>query len=80
MKDARTPFNVWLIRIAALRCRWALVHTGGDHARAAQLIGCGASTFSRVLTRDNSILAERMAKDLPNARLNLPYETSDGPT
>jgi hypothetical protein len=52
-------FNLWLIRVAAMRCRTALVRANGCLPCAARSIGIGVPTMRRVIERDNRLLDSR---------------------
>ena len=63
MPKGKSPFHVWLDRMAALRCRAAIVRCDGNYRDAARQIGLDHTTFWKILHRDNAMLDARAAAE-----------------
>jgi hypothetical protein len=72
------PFHVWLNRMAAMRCRAAVVKCAGNQREAARQIGLDNATLWRILKRDNAVLDARAAAENwqpPEALVSRPSES-----
>jgi hypothetical protein len=59
----KDPFHVWLHRLAALRCRDALVKCNGNRAAAARMVGLKRPAFNLYIEGDNAMLDRRAAAE-----------------
>jgi hypothetical protein len=63
MAKSYSAFHVWLDRLAALRCRGAMVKCNGNVRNAARQIGIDYSTLYKILKRDDAMLDARAAAE-----------------
>jgi len=61
--EPKTAFAVWQKRIAAMRCRAALVRCNGNRSEAARIIGAKRPAFNLYIEGDNAMLDARAAAE-----------------
>jgi Bacterial regulatory protein, Fis family len=60
---SEAPFHIWHKRLAALRCRAAVLFCKGNQRHAARLIGLDRTTLWKILRADDALLDARAARE-----------------